>query len=165
MVQWRLQSIFAWNYIRKSQIAPPNVTEVANERVYGTYVRMLSKMYQAKGAVQMDATSGQWKKKSKSGIFSALTDAQQNASGTTTNIVDVHFMVQFRVHLMMHLEMNFKIYKRCTKRCTQDCIKRCGSGCTWFTLVYTIVNVYECTMWLSKRWNWGSTLCCNWKRI
>ena len=59
MVQWRLQSIFAWNYISKSQIAPPNVTEVANERVYGTYVRMLSKMYQAKGAVQMDATSGQ----------------------------------------------------------------------------------------------------------
>ena len=91
---------------------------------------MLSKMYQPKGAVQMDATSGQLKKKSKSGIFSALADVQQNANGTTTNNFDVHLMVQFRVHLIMHLEMNFKIYKRCTKRCTQDCIKRCSSGCT-----------------------------------
>ena len=43
----------------KSQIAPPkDVTEIANESVYGTHLRMLFKMDLR---VQMDAKSGQSK--------------------------------------------------------------------------------------------------------
>ena len=36
----------AWNYTKKSQIAPPpkDVIEIVNESVYGTHLRMLLKM-------------------------------------------------------------------------------------------------------------------------
>ena len=48
-----------WNYITKSQIAPPkDITEIANESVYETQLRMLFKMDLR---VQMDAKSGQLK--------------------------------------------------------------------------------------------------------
>ena len=55
---WEYQQS-AWNYTTKSQIAPPkDVTEIANESVYGTHLRMLFKMDLR---VQMDAKSGQLK--------------------------------------------------------------------------------------------------------
>ena len=55
---WECQQS-AWNYITKSQIAPPkDVTEIANESAYGTHLRMLFKMDLR---VQMDAKSGQSK--------------------------------------------------------------------------------------------------------
>ena len=55
---WECQQS-AWNYITKSQTAPPkDVTEIANESVYGTHLRMLFKMDLR---VQMDAKSGQLK--------------------------------------------------------------------------------------------------------
>ena len=55
---WECQQS-AWNYTTKSQIAPPkDVTEIANESVYGTHLRMLFKMDLR---VQMDAKSGQLK--------------------------------------------------------------------------------------------------------
>ena len=48
-----------WNYTTKSQIAPrKDVTEIANESLYGTQLRMLFKM-DLMG--QMDAKSGQLK--------------------------------------------------------------------------------------------------------
>ena len=47
-------------------MAPPNVIEIANERVYGMHLRMLSKIDLR---VQMDAKSDQLKNKSKSEIF------------------------------------------------------------------------------------------------
>ena len=48
-----------WNYTTKSQIAPKeDVTEIANESVYGTHLRMLFKMDLR---VQMNAKSGQLK--------------------------------------------------------------------------------------------------------
>ena len=49
-----------------------NVIEIAYERVYGTQLRMLSKMDLR---VQMYAKSGQLKNESKSEIFSAPGDA------------------------------------------------------------------------------------------
>ena len=49
----------AWNYTTKSQIAlPKDVTEIANESVYGTHLRMLFKMDLK---VQIDAKSDQLK--------------------------------------------------------------------------------------------------------
>ena len=55
---WEYQQS-AWNYTTKSQIAPPkDVTEIANENVYATHLRMLFKM---DIRVQMDAKSGQLK--------------------------------------------------------------------------------------------------------
>ena len=48
-----------WNYTAKSRVAPrKDVTEIANESVYGTYLRMLFKMDLR---VQMDAKSDQLK--------------------------------------------------------------------------------------------------------
>ena len=56
---WECSQQSAWNYTTKSQIAPPkDVTEIANESVYGTHLRMLFKMDLR---VQMDAKSGQLK--------------------------------------------------------------------------------------------------------
>ena len=77
------------------------MTEIASDRVYGTHLRMLSKIDLW---VQMDAKSGQLKNESKSGIFSAPGDAKESANGTTINVFDVPLMVQFRVHLIIHLE-------------------------------------------------------------
>ena len=48
-----------WNFTTKSQIAPrKDVTEIANESVYGTHLRVLFKMDLR---VLMDAKSGQLK--------------------------------------------------------------------------------------------------------
>ena len=48
-----------WNYTTKSQIAPrKDVTEITNESLYETQLRMLFKM---DVRVQMDAKSGQLK--------------------------------------------------------------------------------------------------------
>ena len=56
---WECGQQAAWNYTTKSQIAPPkDVTEMANESVYGTKLRMLLKMDLM---VQMDVKSGQLK--------------------------------------------------------------------------------------------------------
>ena len=51
------------------QIASPNVTEIANDKVYETRLRMSSKMDLR---VQMDAKSGQLKNESKTKIFLSL---------------------------------------------------------------------------------------------
>ena len=99
------------NCTRKSQIAPPNVIEIANESVYGTHSRMLSKL---DFRVQMDAKSTQLKNESKSELFSAPAHVQDSAKRKTINAFEVRLMVQFRVHLTMHLELypkvHFKIY-------------------------------------------------------
>ena len=56
---WECSQQSAWNYTTKSQIAPPkDVTEIANESVYGTHLRMLFKMDLR---VLMDAKSDQLK--------------------------------------------------------------------------------------------------------
>ena len=86
---------------RKSQIAPPNVIEIANESVYGTHLRMLSKMDLR---VQMDAKSALLKNESKSELFSAPAHVQDSAKRKTINAFEVRLMVQFRVHLIIHLE-------------------------------------------------------------
>ena len=64
MVHLREQSIFCLEiHTRKSQIAPPDVTENARESVYGTHLRMLLKMDLR---VKMIAKFGQLKNESKS---------------------------------------------------------------------------------------------------
>ena len=56
---WECSQQSAWNYTTKSQIAfPKDVTEIVNESVYGTHLRMLFKMDLR---VQIDAKSGQLK--------------------------------------------------------------------------------------------------------
>ena len=56
---WECSQQSASNYTTKSQIAPrEDVTEMANESVYGTKLRMLLKMDLM---VQMDVKSGQLK--------------------------------------------------------------------------------------------------------
>ena len=57
-----MQSIICLEVDNKSTIAlTKDVTEIANERVYGTHLRMLLKMDLR---VQIDAESGQLRKKS-----------------------------------------------------------------------------------------------------
>ena len=51
MVKLRFQSIICWNYIKKSQITSPDVTEIANESVYGMHKRMLSEMDGGNGCI------------------------------------------------------------------------------------------------------------------
>ena len=113
---WECSQYFAWKYTRKTQIAPPIVTEIANDRVYGTHLRMSSKMLLR---VQMNVKFGQLKNEDKTKIFSAPGDAQESANGTTINVFDVSLMVKFRVHLIIHLELHlkvhFKIYKKVHK--------------------------------------------------
>ena len=98
-------------------MAPLNVIKIANERICGTHLRMLSKMDLR---VQMDAKSGQSRNESKSEIFSAPGDAQQKASGTTINTFHVCLMVQFRVfpiiRLELHLKVHLKIYIKVHKK-------------------------------------------------
>ena len=69
MVHLRVQSIICLEQAKKSQIAPPNVIEIPNDRVYGTHLRVLSKMDLR---VQMNAKSGQLKNKSESEIVGHL---------------------------------------------------------------------------------------------
>ena len=59
---------------------------IANEREYGTQLRMLSKMDLR---VQMDAKSGQLKNESKSEVFSAPDDSQERTNGTTKGEIKV----------------------------------------------------------------------------
>ena len=70
---------------------------IANESVYGTYLRMLSEMDLR---VQIDAKSGQLK-------VCATGVAQESANGTTINAFEV---VQFRVHLIIRLKFNLKLH-------------------------------------------------------
>ena len=110
---------------RKSQIAPPSVIEIANESVYGTHCRMLSKM---DIRVQMDAKSAQLKNECKIELFSAPADAQDSAKRTTINAFEVSLIVQFRVHLIirpeLYLKVHFKIYiKMCKKVAPNNALK------------------------------------------
>ena len=113
----RCSQQFIWNYTKKPQKAPTNVIGIANERVQGTHLRMVSKMGLR---VQMDAKCGQLKNKSTSENFSAPSDAQESAIGTTINAFDLRFMVQFSVpliiHLELHLKVHFKIYTKMHKK-------------------------------------------------
>ena len=70
-------------------MAPPNVIEIANERVYGMHLRMLSKIDLR---VQMDAKSDQLKIKVKVKFFSAHDDAQESGNGTTMKAFDVRLV-------------------------------------------------------------------------
>ena len=58
MVHFRVQSINCLELHKKATNSSPSVIEIANERVYGTLLRMLSKMDLR---VQMDVKSGQLK--------------------------------------------------------------------------------------------------------
>ena len=78
---------------------------IANESVYGTYLRMLSKMDLR---VQIDAKSGQLKMKLRVNFLVCATGvAQESANGTTINAFKV---VQFRVHLIIRLKFNLKLH-------------------------------------------------------
>ena len=79
---WGYNQKSAGNLSRISQIASPNVIEIASESVYGTHLRMLSK---TDVRVQMDAKSGQLKNDSKIVLFSVPGDVQESANGTTIN--------------------------------------------------------------------------------
>ena len=93
--EWSQQS--AWDYKTKSQIAPPkDVTEIANESVYGTHLRVVLKIDLR---AQMDAKSGQLK----------LENMSESANGKTINAFEVHLMMQFRVQLVIHLELHLKM--------------------------------------------------------
>ena len=167
MVQLRVQSIICLEKnTRKTQIAPPNVIEIANDRVCGTHLRISIKIGLR---MQTDAKLGQLKNESKTKMFSVPGDAQESASWTTINAFDRSLMIQFRVHLIIHLELHlkvhFKIYIKVHKSCTRDCTKRCTLCCNWVALVYRIVNAWECIIWFNKRWNWGSTLSYTWRCI
>ena len=83
------------------------VNEIANEKVYGTHLRMLSEIDLR---VQMDTKSGQLKSESKNEIFSAPGDAQESATRATINAFDVCLMVQFGVHLVIRLELHLKVH-------------------------------------------------------
>ena len=77
---WEFSQPSAWNYITKPQIAPPKyVTEVVNERVYGTHLRMLLKIDLR---VQADAKSGQLK----------IQNMSESADGKTINAFEVRLM-------------------------------------------------------------------------
>ena len=75
----------------KSQIVPQkDVTEIANESLYETHLRMLLKI----GLwVHMDAKSSQLKDESKSKFFSAPSDAQKNVNETTINAFEMLLMI------------------------------------------------------------------------
>ena len=68
MIHFRVQSIICLKLHKNVINSLPDVTEIANESVYETHLRMLSKMVLR---VQMDAKSGQLKNVSKSELFSA----------------------------------------------------------------------------------------------
>ena len=91
-----------------SQVAPTkDVTEIANESVYGTHSRMLLKIDLT---VQMNAKFGPLKNESKSELFSAPGGAKEGVNRTTTNVSDVRLMIQFRVHLIIHQELHLGVH-------------------------------------------------------
>ena len=82
-----------------SQIAPPkDVTEIANERVYGTHLRMLLKMNLR---LQIDAKSAQLKIESmSSGV--AWKGAHKGAQEGASNVaLKVTLLVALELHLFM----------------------------------------------------------------
>ena len=86
-----------------SEIAPPYVTEIENESVYGTHSKMDL-------TVQIDTKSGQLKNEIKSELLSTPGNTQESANGTTVNVFGVRLMVQFRVHLIVRLKLYLKMY-------------------------------------------------------
>ena len=65
--------------------------EIANESEYRTHLRMLSKMDLR---MKINAKSSQLKNESKSELFSAPGDAQENTYETTINTFEVRLMIQ-----------------------------------------------------------------------
>ena len=104
------------NYTRRTQIAPPEVNEIANESVNEMHLRLLSKIDLR---VQMDEKSGQLKNESKNELFTAPGDTQESATGTTTNLFKMRLMIQFRVLIILlqfHPFVHFKIYIKMHKK-------------------------------------------------
>ena len=86
-----MRSIIFLEPHNKSQIVPQkDVTEIANESLYETHLRMLLKIGLR---VHMDAKSSQLKDESKSKFFSAPSDAQKNVNETTINAFEMRLMV------------------------------------------------------------------------
>ena len=134
---WDCSQQHTWNYTKKSQIAPrKDITEIANESVYGTHLRMLLRILEnrlkgAKGCKIWSIKNWEYKweckRKNDECIWSAPDDVIQGAPDNTPGAAPKG-------------ELQYLYTQRCTRRCTWCCTQRYTSRCTCVVLVHAIVN-------------------------